>query len=64
MEIQRLEECRIGVVPEALPPVQTLWQIAVLSANFTKTLIFLPKLVVFTQTWYQMKAYILHFIIA
>ena len=69
MEIQRLEECRLGVVPEAAPPeaappVQTLWQIAVLSANFAKTLIFLPKLVVFTQTWYQMKAYILYFIIA
>ena len=64
MEIQRLAECRLPAPPEAAPPVQTLWQIAVLSANFAKTLIFLPKLVVFTQTWYQMKAYILHFIIA
>ena len=67
MEIQRLEECRLGVVPEAAPteaapPVQTLWQIAVLSAHFAKTLIFLPKLVVFTQIWYHMKAYTLHFI--
>ena len=68
MEIQRLEECRLGVVPEAAPPeaappVQTLWQIAVLCAHFAKTLIFLPKLDVSTQVWYQMKAYILHFII-
>ena len=52
-----------AVPPEAVPPVQTLWQIAVLSANFAQTLIFLPKLVVSTQIWYQMKAYILHFII-
>ena len=68
MEIQRLEECRLGVVPEAAPteaapPVQTLWQITVLCAHFAKTLIFLPKLDVSTQVWYQMKAYILHFII-
>ena len=57
VEIQRFEEYRLGVVPEAVPPVQTLWQIAVLRANFAKTLIFLPKLVS-TQIWYQMIAYI------
>ena len=62
MKIQRLEDCRLGVVPEAAPPVQTLWQIAVLSAHFAKTLIFLPKLVVSTQIWYHMKAYTLLFI--
>ena len=49
--------------PEAAPPVQTLWQIAILSAHFAKTLMFWPKLVVSTQIWYQMKAYTLHFII-
>ena len=47
MEIQHLEEYRLGVVPEAVPPVQALWQIAILSANFAKTLIFLPKLIVY-----------------
>ena len=52
MEIQHLEECRLGVVPEAAPPEALI-----------KTLIFLPKLVVSTHIWYQMKAYILHFII-
>ena len=64
VELQRLKECRLGVVvPEAAPPVQTLWEIGVLCANFAKTLIFLPKLVGSTQMWYQMKAYMLHFII-
>ena len=48
------------MVPEAAPPVQTLWQIAIFSANFAKTLIFLPNLVVWVQIWYQMKAYMLH----
>ena len=61
LEIQCLEECRLGVVPEAAPPeaappVQSLWQIAVLSADFAKTLIFLPKLVVSAHIWYQIKA--------
>ena len=43
VEIHRLEECRLGVVPEAVPPVQTLQQNAVLRANFAKTLIFFAK---------------------
>ena len=64
MEIQCLEECRLGALPEVAPPVQTLWEIAVLSAKFAKTFIFLPKLVVSTQILHQMKACnILHLII-
>ena len=40
---------------EAAPPVQTLWQIAVLCAHFAKTLIFLPKLDVTAQVWCQIE---------
>ena len=36
VEIQRLEGYRLGVVPEAVPPVQTLWQIAILGAILQK----------------------------
>ena len=45
MEIQRLEDCRLGVVPEAAPPVQTLWQIAALCAHFCK------NINIFAKTW-------------
>ena len=61
LELHLLKDRALGVVPEAVPPeavppVQSQWGFWIFCAIWGKTLIFLSKLDLQPQIWYQIKA--------
>ena len=56
LELHLLKDRALGVVPEAVQPVQSQWGFSIFCAIWGKTLIFLSKLDLQPQIWYQIKA--------
>ena len=56
LELRILKDKALGVVPEAVPPVQSQWGFSIFCAIWGKTLISLSKLHLQLQIWYQIKA--------